>query len=105
MNEAKVFSKLGLAQGYHQIVFDEKSRDITTLLHFKDYFDINAKFFVQKICLKNSRKLLGQASRVTLTVRLTLVLYYCSCSKSKWTATAVSEPFSQDTREKLKTQL
>ena len=83
VNEAKVFSKLGLAHGYHQIAFDEKSRDITTLLQFKDYFDRNANFFVPKMRLNNSRKLLGQASRVTLTVRLTLVLYYCSCSKSK----------------------
>ena len=41
INGAKIFSKLDLAQGYHQIVLDEKSRDITTFILLKDYFDIN----------------------------------------------------------------
>lgn len=48
VNEAEVFSELGLAHGYHQIAFDEKSRDITTLLHFKDISIETLIFLCQK---------------------------------------------------------
>ena len=48
VNEAEVFSEIGLAHGYHQIAFDEKSRDITTLLHFKDISIETLIFLCQK---------------------------------------------------------
>ena len=71
---AKIFSKLDLAQGYHQIVLDEKSRDITTFSIPQGLFQHKRLIFGAKMRLRISRKLLKQISLMTLTVCSTLVV-------------------------------
>ena len=74
VNGAKIFSKLDLAQGYHQIVLDEKSRDITTFSTPQGLFRYKRLIFGAKMRLRISRKLLRQISLMTLTVCSTLVM-------------------------------
>ena len=51
VNGAKIFSKLDLAQGYHQIVLDEKSRDITTFSTPQGLFRYKRLIFGAKKCV------------------------------------------------------
>ena len=74
VNDPEIFSKLDLAQGYHQIAFDEKSRDITTFSTPQGLFRYKRLIFGAKMRLRISRKLLRQISLMTLTVCSTLVM-------------------------------
>ena len=62
----KIFSKLDLAQRYHQIVLHEKQEMLRLLVLLIDYFDINI-CWSQKMHVKISRKCLRQTSLMIIT--------------------------------------
>ena len=57
VNGAKIFSKLDLAQGYHQIVLDEKSRDITTFSTPQGLFRYKRLIFGAKNAFEDFQKI------------------------------------------------
>ena len=59
VNGAKIFSKLDLAQGYHQIVLDEKSRDITTFSPPQGLFRYKRLVFGVKNAFEDFQKIVG----------------------------------------------
>ena len=59
VNGAKIFSKLDLAQGYHQIVLDEKSRDITTFSTPQGLFRYKRLNFGAKNAFGYFQKIIG----------------------------------------------
>ena len=58
VNGAKIFSKLDLAQGYHQIVLDEKSRDITTFSTPQGLFRYKRLIFGAKNAFEDFQKII-----------------------------------------------
>ena len=54
---AKIFSKLDLAQGYHQIFLDEKSRDITTFKIIQGLFRYKHLLFDAKNAFTDFQKI------------------------------------------------
>ena len=59
VNGAKIFSKLDLVQGYHQIVLDEKSRDITTFSPPQGLFRYKRLVFGVKNAFQDFQKIVG----------------------------------------------
>ena len=59
VNGAKIFSKLDLAQGYHQIVLDEKSRDITTFSTPQGLFRYKRLIFGAKNAFEDFQKIIN----------------------------------------------
>ena len=57
VNGAKIFSKLDLAQGYYQIVLDEKSREITTFSTPQRLFRYKCLIFGAKNAFENFKKI------------------------------------------------
>ena len=57
VNGAKIFSKLDLAQGYHQIVLDKKSRDITTFSTPQGLFRYKRLIFGAKNAFEGFQKI------------------------------------------------
>ena len=58
VNGAKIFSKLDLAQGYHQIVLDEKSRDIITFSTPQGLFRYKCLIFGAKNAFEDLQKVI-----------------------------------------------
>ena len=57
VNDPEIFSKLDLAQGYHQIAFDEKSRDITTFSTPQGLFRYKRLIFGAKNTFEDFQKI------------------------------------------------
>ena len=57
LNGTKIFSKLDLAQGYHQILHNEKSRDITTFSTPQGLFRYKRLIFGAKNSFEDFQKI------------------------------------------------
>ena len=63
VNGAKIFSKLDLAQGYHQFVLDEQSRDITqTFSTPQGFFRYKSLNFGAKKAFEDFQKIVRHAT-------------------------------------------
>ena len=58
VNDPEIFSKLDLSQGYHQIAFDEKSRDITTFSTPQGLFRYKRLIFGAKNAFEDFQKII-----------------------------------------------
>ena len=57
LNGVKIFTKLDLAEDYHQIVLDEKLRDITIFSTPQYFFRCKCLIFGAKNALKDFQKI------------------------------------------------